>query len=135
MRSIARAITAMELEFDVILSSPYVRARETAELVAKAIDTGKKVKFSSSLEPGGNPRDLIQVIKGFSTLPENLLLVGHEPHLSQLIGLFVFGESGSEITLKKGGFCKLSAGELHVGQCASLQWLLTPRQMLLMAGD
>ena len=65
--------------------------------------------------------------------PESVLLVGHEPYLSGLISLLVSGKETFTVTMKKGGLCKLSTDSLHHGRCAALDWLLTPRQMALMA--
>jgi phosphohistidine phosphatase len=65
-------------------------------------------------------------------MPANVLLVGHEPGLSQLISLLVAGEAGVSILLKKGSLCKLSVESLKPGRCATLEWLLTPKQMALM---
>jgi len=60
---------------------------------------------------------------------ENLLLVGHEPFLSQLIGMLVAGDASIQVTLRKGGLCKLSIEQLNYGRCARLEWLLTPAQL------
>jgi len=61
------------------------------------------------------------------------LLVGHEPYLSELISLLVAGDSSLCVVMKKGGLCKLSVETLKHGRCACLEWLLTPKQMALMA--
>jgi len=61
------------------------------------------------------------------------LLVGHEPYLSQLIALLSSGGTSATIDMKKGGLCKLETEGLEYGHCATLQWLLTPRQMELIA--
>jgi hypothetical protein len=50
-----------------------------------------------------------------------------------LISLLLSGDSGLCITMKKGGLCKLTVNALKHGQCAELEWLLTPKQMELMA--
>ncbi len=65
--------------------------------------------------------------------PDDVLLVGHEPYLSDLISLLLSGESGLAIVMKKAGFCKLSIGQLCFGRCATLEWLVTPKLMALMA--
>src|SRR5258708_7959635 len=65
--------------------------------------------------------------------PGEVLLVGHEPNLSELISLLVSGDARLSITMKKGGLCKVSAEILAARRCASLEWLLTPKQMGLMA--
>ena len=135
MRQIAGAMSAMKISFDVIFSSPFVRARQTAEIVASALKQKKRLQFSDELTPGGNPKLLIQQLNEFRPKPENVLLVGHEPYLSQLIALLTAGNTNLAIDLKKGGLCKLEIETLRYGRCATLTCLLAPRQLLLMAGE
>jgi phosphohistidine phosphatase len=130
---IADAMEALELSFDLILSSPYTRARQTAEIVAEALDARKRLEFSDDLTPDGSFKKLIEWINCLKSPPENVLLVGHEPHLSGLISLLVSGDSSFSVVMKKGGLCKLSIESLNHGRCAALEWLLTPKQMALMA--
>ena len=59
--------------------------------------------------------------------PESVLLVGHEPYLSGFIALLCAGDGGLRLALKKGGLCRLDAETLRHGQCATLEWLFTPR--------
>ena len=61
-----------------------------------------------------------------------MLLVGHEPDLSNLISLLVTGSRDAGFTLKKAGVAKLEVEKLCAGKCAALAWLLTPAQMKLM---
>ncbi|HWW03624.1 MAG TPA: phosphohistidine phosphatase SixA [Candidatus Acidoferrum sp.] len=129
---IAEAIEAMAISFDLILSSPYVRARQTAEIIAEALNARKKVEFSDALVPAGSVKRLIESLNHLQPARENVLLVGHEPYLSELISLLVSGRVGFAVVMKKGGLCKLSAQSLHAGPCAALEWLLTPKQMALM---
>jgi phosphohistidine phosphatase len=60
---------------------------------------------------------------------ENLLLVGHEPHLSQFISVLMCGNPDAQIELKKGALCKVSSDDLIYGQCATLHWILAPAQL------
>jgi len=133
LAKIAKAMQALELSFDVILSSPYVRTRQTAQIIARALDYRKKVEFSDALMPGGSTRKLITQLKQTDSFPENVLLVGHEPYLSELIALLVSGDTGLSVVMKKGGLCKLTTESLEHGRCAALEWLLTPKQLVLMA--
>jgi len=119
---------AMELKFDLILSSPYLRSKQTAQLVAAELD--EEITLTDLLTPDGNPLELIRELN--DEKPQSVLLVGHEPYLSGLISVLVTGESKAAIELKKGGLCKLSADRVAFGQCATLNWLLTPKQMRLM---
>jgi phosphohistidine phosphatase len=130
---IADAMDALGLKFDLILSSPYARARQTAEIVADALGLKKKLEFSESLTPDGDARALIAALNKLEPQPENVLLVGHEPFLSDLISMLTSGDAHVTIDFKKGGLCKLEIETLRHGRCATLAWLLTPRQMGLMA--
>jgi phosphohistidine phosphatase len=125
MRQIADAMRGMDLKFDVILSSPYTRAEQTANIVAGELD--EEVSYSDYLAPGSNALELIGEIN--DERPQRVLLVGHEPDLSSLISVLITGGSEAGIELKKGGLCKLTTDKLVFGQCATLNWLLTPKQL------
>ena len=132
LRQIAAAMEELRLDFDIILSSPFKRARQTAEIVAEELKIEDTLEFSDSLTPQGKLSDLVEHVKRLKPLPENIMLVGHEPYLSELISLLVCGSNNSVVVLKKGGFAKLTVTTLGVGRCAQLEWLLTPKQMGLM---
>jgi len=133
LEQIAKGMAALELSFDLILSSPYLRARQTAEIVADAFSARKRIEFTDSLTPGANPKKLIEVLKRRHPAVESVLLCGHEPYLSALISYLVSGDAGLWVVMKKGGLCKLVIESLKPGRCAILEWLLTPKQMALMA--
>jgi phosphohistidine phosphatase len=126
---IARNLEKLDLEFDAILTSPHLCARQTAEVVVDALDIKKKVvSVSENLAPLGFADKLVDEINTRDPV-ENLLIVGHEPFLSQLIGMLVAGDASLSFDLKKGGLCKLSIAHLSYGRCATLGWLLTPSQL------
>ncbi len=133
VRLICDAMQALELSFDRILSSPYRRASQTAEIVATALTLKKVLEYRDELIPEGEPKGLIRYINQLKPMPENLLLVGHEPHLSGLVSQLISGEPRAAIDLKKGGLAKLETqAPLRLGPCATLAWLLTPKQLALM---
>ncbi len=132
LERIAEAMEAMELTFDQIISSPYVRARQTAEIIAEALGLKRKLTFSEILAPGGDAGELIAELNQTAPQPEHVLLVGHEPWLSNLVSTLTSGDTRVAIDFKKGGLCLLEVGTLRHGRCATLAWLLTPRQMGLM---
>jgi len=129
LRQIAAAMRSLDLEFNLILSSPFRRARQTAEIVAQSLGLKKHLAFSDELTPDGDPKALIQQLNELKPAPENVLLVGHEPHLSGLMMRLISGGATAGIELKKGGLGKLEIVVLRFGRCATLAWLLTPRQM------
>ena len=133
LRSAAAAMGKMELSFDLILSSPFVRAKQTAEIIAGELKLKKRLQLSDTLACGGSMKNLVGLLTGLESALENVLIVGHEPCLSRLISLLVSGDAdAAAVEMKKGGLCKLEIGELQHDQCARLAWLLTPAQMELM---
>jgi len=129
-RRVAKAIKEMELSFDLLLSSPYVRARQTADIVADEL--GMDVELTDALIPRAEIQKLLQALESHRPAPQNVMIVGHEPHLSELVGYLLAGADRSFVTLKKSGFCKLAIRSLKPAH-ATLEWLLTPKQMCLMA--
>jgi phosphohistidine phosphatase len=129
LKKISKALEKMELKFDLILSSPFERAKKTAEIVAEKLDLKKMLKFSDNLTPEGDLESLVAEINKLK--PENLLLVGHEPYLSKLTAQLI-SNGDMEMDFKKSGLCKLKTEKLQFNRCAKLCWLLTPKQMELM---
>ena len=125
MRQIANGLHTLGVEFDLILSSPYVRATGTAEILADVFKMKKEIKFSDNLVPMGDPELLIAELNEKYTA-SSIVFVGHEPFLSALIGLLVSENANVDMTIKKGGVCRLSADNLHHTRKATLEWLLTP---------
>ena len=133
MRQIAKGLRTLGVDFDIILTSPYLRAQQTAGILADVLKTKKKVVVSGTLAPGGNP-DLLfaEINEKFSV--DSLALVGHEPYLSTLVGILTAGGASVEMTFKKGGVCYLSTDNLLHAHQANLEWLLTPG-ILVAIGD
>ena len=129
---VAAALLALEISFDLILSSPYVRARQTAELIAKQLDYANRLQLTENLRPGGSFRSLLQGIRRTKPLPASVLLVGHEPDLSMAASNLLSGSPEIHFELKKAGLIAVDAGSLAPGN-AVLQFMLTPRQMRLIA--
>lgn len=129
LRKVIRGIKTLGLSFDLILTSPYVRALETAELVAAELGVGTRVERTPHLSPDGDPRALIDLMRSRRGAHASVLVVGHEPYLSGLISVLVSGDEQATIIMKKAGLCKLVAQALRYGRCASLEWLLTPTHL------
>lgn len=127
------AMQAMEIKFDVVVSSPLLRAMQTAQIVTEAMALRKKLVLTDNLAPGGSPKSLVEQINALDARAKNILLVGHEPYLSKLIALLCAGNTSAALDLKKGGLAKLELQKLRYARCATLAWLLTPKQLYLMA--
>jgi phosphohistidine phosphatase len=123
---LAHALRKMEISFDVILSSPLTRARETAEIVQSGLHQGS-LDFTDYLTPSGGMGKLVEQINVIRPIPENVLLVGHEPYLSGFVSLLCTGGTELSLTFKKGALCRLEIELLTCAKCAILEWLLQPR--------
>lgn len=130
MYAAAQGMLTLKLKFDLILSSPFVRAKRTAEIVAEVFES-KQLRFSNHLASGGSSVLLIEELRKKYKSKAAILLVGHEPYLSKLISLLCSGGGNTNIKFKKAGLCKLTADKLNHDRCATLNWLLTPKQMRL----
>ena len=130
VKLIGDAMKALELSFDHIFASPYLRASQTAELVAAVLGLKKVLEYRDELTPEGDPKALVRHVTKLEPAAENVLLVGHEPWLSQFISQLISGGATAAIDLKKGGLAKLEVQPpLRHNQCAALSWLFTPKQL------
>ena len=134
MKQIAAGLRHMETEFDLILSSPHIRARQTAEILAKSYRIPDKLILTPALLPEAPASQIIIEINEKFPTCKNLVPVGHEPSLSSLISMLISGDPTLNINLKKGGFCWLSVEHLQYDRCATFEWLLYPFQMASLAG-
>ncbi len=132
MHHIAGAMKAMGLSVDAMFSSPFLRALETAEIAAAALGMDNKVECTPLLAPDGDAAELVHFLVSRHEKTGRVMLIGHEPFLSGFVSVLVGGEDGCSITFKKGGLCKIDASPLRYGRCASLEWLMTPRQLTRM---
>jgi|ERR1017187_2605157 phosphohistidine phosphatase len=126
-KQLAHALQQMEISFEVVLSSPLTRANETAETVIRGLDFTGKLELTDSLSPFGSMENLVSQLNTLRPVPENVLLVGHEPYLSGFISLLCTGGPGLALTMKKGALCRLEVESPTCGKCATLEWLLPPR--------
>ncbi|MBV8689126.1 MAG: phosphohistidine phosphatase SixA [Candidatus Eremiobacteraeota bacterium] len=114
----ARALAKMPLKLDVMLTSPLLRAKQTAMIVAEALkmraDDDKRIVDLDA-------RKLQDLLKDHSGA-DAIMLVGHEPSMSQTISSVI---GGGEIDLKKGGLAYFEVAD--ASSHGRLLWLLTPK--------
>ena len=126
-RKAARGIAQLEPKVARIWTSPLVRARETAERLAKVYDPPLKITVVDSLAPGMDPmRDLLAESR--RTPDDVIALVGHEPDLGVLAGRLV-GRDTSPLPLKKAGACAIASNGTFKGGACELEWFLPPGEL------
>jgi phosphohistidine phosphatase len=123
----ARGIARLAGRVHVLATSPFVRADQTAALLAPALGLDRVVR-RAELEPGAPPRALLAWL-GEQRRTATVAIVGHEPDLSRLVALLAAGRASDAVALEKGGACLLSLeGAVAPGR-ATLRWLLTAKQL------
>ena len=128
MKLIAAGLRSEVAELDVLATSPLVRARQTAEIIADAYGF-RDAQVTDSLVPGASFDDFVSWCAGLGDA-KVVAVVGHEPHLGTLVTWLLSGGNQSRIRLKKGGACLLEFDSRPQRVSGILNWLLTPRQMV-----
>lgn len=116
------------LDPDWIVSSPLVRAVETAEVVADTLPSKPPLDTCDALRPGGSPETLIAFLAK-RTNRKRVLVVGHEPDLSELAARLIGAGRNSNVAFKKGGCCLIQFTEFPPKAPGRLLWWVTPRIM------
>jgi phosphohistidine phosphatase len=119
VRAEAQGIHRMGLDPALIMTSPLVRAAQTAEIVAEHLDMRGRLLHEERLEPGFGLEQLEQILRE-NDHAGSILFVGHEPDLSQTISDIT---GGSRIVCKKGSLARVDLPD-HSVRRGELVWLI-----------
>jgi phosphohistidine phosphatase len=118
----AKTMADLGVKPDIVIASPLVRARQTAQIVAKELDLRDALIEDERVGPGFSPGRLTEVLHDHPDA-RAVMFVGHEPSMSHTIGALI---GGAQIDLKKGGLaCVELSGDLPLR--GILAWLATPK--------
>jgi phosphohistidine phosphatase len=121
----------MDVAIDFVLTSPLVRARETAILLAAGLKPKPAVAETETLAPGGRPQAINEAIKTHAKKYRRLALVGHEPDLGELAARLI-GARGN-VEFKKGAICLIETDGATPTGPGTLKWMLTPKALRALA--
>jgi len=127
----AKGLLRLEAIPDVIATSPLLRARQTADIVASILAPDLSVHVTEALTPLAHPATTVAWLT--EAADADTMLVGHMPNLADLAGLLLGGDRLVDISLKKASVCCLSCHGTWRSGGARLEWLLSPRQLRLLA--
>jgi|SRR5688500_2757578 len=116
----------LDVAVDEIFTSPLVRAKQTAEILAAGVDGKPTVKVLEALAPGHVPATVMAQLAKVAKR-RRIALVGHEPDLGELAAHLV--GAGRALPFKKGGVCRLDVESLTSRRAASLEWFVQPKAL------
>ena len=124
-------LRALDVAIDEIFTSPLVRARQTAEILAAGVDGKPPVKLLEALAPGNTAAAAMTQLAR-AAKRRRIALVGHEPDLGELAAHLL--GAGRALAFKKGGICRIEVEGLTSRRPGSLVWFVTPKVLRGLAG-
>jgi phosphohistidine phosphatase len=121
------ALAELGVKLSHILTSPLVRARQTAEIVAKVLKFPGDVESLDELENGASTSSLLKVLKPLSS-PNDILLVGHMPSLSEHLAALIGAESAQAFPLGKASVACMELEQWRIGT-GQLRWLMRQKRL------
>lgn len=122
---VAKCLNRLGLSFDCIVSSPYVRARETAQIVSRITEHTETPSLDSRLAPFASFDDVCELIAEHSDV-DALLLTGHEPSMSTFISGLV-GDGRLTIEVKKASVTAIALHQTRKPARGALLWSIPPK--------
>lgn len=122
-RTLGSVLQKRGIVFDTLLTSPLLRARQTADAIAQVFNTPPPIEECRSLAPGGRSKKVARFL--FALEGARLGLVGHAPDLARWAG-WLIGSKKVNIELPKGGVAFVNCPEGPGKGMGTLQWLLGP---------
>jgi phosphohistidine phosphatase len=131
MKKAAGGLAALGIRFDLVLSSPLVRARQTADIVVAAFQPKPPLAIAESLSPEGEYGDVMTDLRKHAR-KTRIALVGHEPNIGELAARLM-GARGT-FEFKKGAVCRIDVEALPPARPGTLIWLLSPAVLRAVRG-
>lgn len=125
LHQVMKTLYDVGLEPTLIISSPYRRAQETAQIAITDLGYGGKLETCNALTPDSNPRDVWAELKTKKS-QQDVLLVGHEPLFSALTA-FLLNSPALIMDFKKGGVVSIEVMGFTAQPHGVLRWYLTPK--------
>ena len=124
LRRVLRRARAAVVNPSAILSSPYRRALETAEVAAETLGYKSEIERTPALVPEASPYDAWEEIR--TRRPDaSVLLASHEPLMSSLAA-FLLGCPALQVDMKKAALVRIDCDRLGAQPRGVLKWMLTP---------
>jgi phosphohistidine phosphatase len=125
LRRVLERARAADVSPSLILTSPLVRAVETAEIAAEVLGYKEKLMRTKALEPSASPPQVWEEIRSHKNEAQ-LLLAGHEPLFSQ-VAAYLLRSPALQVDMKKGALVRIDVDGFGSEPRGELKWMLTPK--------
>lgn len=122
-KAMGKFFKSHHIAFDRVVSSPLVRARQTAEIMLKASGQHLDIAFTDALTPDARPKKLARYLT--KTGGDKVALVGHLPHMADFTA-WIIGGKKAQIDFEKAGVALVSSGDSPIKGNGVMHWLITP---------
>ncbi|MFP4379304.1 MAG: phosphohistidine phosphatase SixA [Candidatus Sumerlaeia bacterium] len=119
---VAAGLYALDARFDTIISSPYLRARQTAEIMADGLDHHGPILFEEYMLGEALPQNTAREIAALHT-EGPVLLVGHLPHVNRLLAYFISHDDSTKISMQTASIAWVQATS-PTSRAGILHWLV-----------
>lgn len=125
LKEVLRLARQADTAVSLILSSPYRRARETADMVADLLSTEAELLETATLQPDGRADQVWQEIRAHKDM-DSVMLVSHEPLLSS-VAAHLLNSPSLRIDFKKGALLRIDVESFGPQPHGVLRWMITSR--------
>jgi phosphohistidine phosphatase len=125
LKEVLRLARQADTAISLILTSPYRRARETADIVADLLANEAEVMETKALEPDSNAENVWREVRAHKPI-DSVMLVGHEPLLSTVTA-FLLNSPSLRVDFKKSALVRLDIEQFTTQPHGTLRWMITPK--------
>ena len=131
-KTVAHGLKRLNVKPNFFVSSPLVRAKQTAEIFAEVLGAESEIKICDALAPGGSPTVLYRFLRDLGNFQE-VALFGHEPDIGMLAATLLDAANELQIPFKKAGVCRVDVFDLPPSTPGILKWFITPKIATVLA--
>jgi phosphohistidine phosphatase len=125
-KSVVKGLRVLDVEVDLVVTSPLVRARQTADLLSAGLTSRPLVRMMDRLAPGHAPQEVLSQLAR-AARRRRVALVGHEPGLGELAAHLI--GATRPLVFRKGAVCRIDLQSLTGDRAGTLVWFIPPKAL------
>jgi phosphohistidine phosphatase len=130
-RAAAGGLKRLTEPIDIVLTSPWLRAKQTAEIVCEVLDVQSRLQEMAELAGDRRVEDVLLGLGRYRT-HHSIMLVGHQPLLGEVAAHLLSLSQSLQVDLKKSGICAVEVERIPPKSPGTLLWMMTPKQLRML---